>query len=210
MLNQKKQRIFTLQAAVDYQIDTDRRHFERTKVALFGRCLIAENLEIPCQATDISPGDVAVIAAHSPRINDHIIIYLDHVGRVEGKTQRMFDGGFAMSIDATPRKREKLTARIEWLKSHYSFGLEDAREHARIVPRDTNSVLKLSDHRSYPVEILDISLSGAAVAIDVKPAIGSPVSLAGMNGKVNRHFPEGIALEFSTPSTSSAMSRHFR
>ncbi|MEE9375165.1 MAG: PilZ domain-containing protein [Rhizobiaceae bacterium] len=180
--------------------DTDRRAYERLEVAIFGRALLENTLEIPCQATSISPGEVAVVAAHKPVIGEHVIMYLDHIGRLDGKVVNLFDSGFAMTISGTARKREKLSARIEWLKAHNEFGLEDHRRHERITPRNINSEIKLTDGRAYPIEIIDISLSGAAVKTEVKPAIGSQITLSGMQGQVVRHFAEGVAIEFSKPA----------
>ena len=37
---------------------------------------------------------------------------------------------------------------------------------------------------------------GAAVEIDVRPALGTPVRLGTMRGRVVRHFQEGVAIEF--------------
>ncbi len=179
------------------EFESNRRSYGRTPVALFGRCLLPNQLEIPCQATDISPGDVGIISAHTPLAGESIILYLDHVGRLEGQCARVFRGGFALTIDCTPRKREKLTARIEWLKAHKQFLAEDQRQHDRIEPENPNSQIRLSDGRSYPIKIIDISLSGAAIKCDVKPAIGSKVSLAGMEGSVVRHFIGGVGIQFA-------------
>ncbi|MGI9366699.1 MAG: PilZ domain-containing protein, partial [Rhizobiaceae bacterium] len=86
-------------------------------------------------------------------------------------------------------------------------GTLEKRQHGRIAPKNTNSELRLSDGRCYPIKIIDISLSGAAVAIDVKPAVGSQVWLAGMQGTVVRHFSEGVALQFAVVAAQSAVHR---
>lgn len=190
----------------------DRRAWERVPIAVFGRCMLASRLEIPCQAINISPGDLGVVAAHTPKINDQVIIYLDHIGRVEGSVIRIYDGGFAILIDATPRKREKLSSQIEWLKANGSFDVPEGhemRKHERIAPRNANSEVKLSDGRVYPTKIIDISLSGAALKLDVRPAIGTKLSLSGMAGKVVRHFDDGIAIEFATIQSKSNMKTSF-
>jgi hypothetical protein len=43
---------------------------------------------------------------------------------------------------------------------------------------------------------MDLSLSGAAVDVEIRPAIGTPVRLGNMRGRVVRHFMEGVAIEF--------------
>ena len=54
----------------------------------------------------------------------------------------------------------------------------------------------LDDGRRYPCRIMDLSLSGAAIDIDIRPAIGTAVRLGNMRGRVVRHFLEGVAIEF--------------
>ncbi|CLR02959.1 Uncharacterised protein [Mycobacterium tuberculosis] len=45
---------------------------------------------------------------------------------------------------------------------------------------------------------MDLSLSGAAIDIDIRPALGTAVRLGSMRGRVVRHFMEGVAIEFSS------------
>jgi len=190
------------------ETDTDRRSYERIPVALFGRCLLPNKLEIPCQAINISPGDAAVIAGHVPHIGETVIIYLDHVGRIEGPVVRLFEGGFAMQIAGTLRKREKIASTIEWLKNNDPMNPHDEREHERLEPKNSNSVLELEDGRTYPIKIMDISLSGAAVSLEVRPAIGTRVWLSGMKAVVVRHFDEGIAIEFTAVQSRAGLGHH--
>ncbi len=183
-------------ATAESAIGEDRRAHERVKVALFGRCLLPNGMELPCQITEISAGDMQMFTAHQPQEGERVIAYIDHIGRIEGDACRITEVGFAMEIEASPRKREKLLARIEWLKAHKHFGVEDARAHQRMEPSNKNSVMTLEDGRTYPVEIMDISISGAAFTSPVKPALESTVALAGMKGRVVRHFLDGLAIEF--------------
>lgn len=196
-------------AAQSQAPEQDRRRYERVPVAIFGRCMFENKLEIPCQAINISPGDMAAISAHSPEIGEKVIIYLDNIGRVEGEVTRLFEGGFALEFQCTQRKREKLKAEIDWLKENVRFGNNDLRRHERITPRQQISDLRLEDGRSYEIEIIDISLSGAAVRSTVRPALGTVVSLGGMRGTVIRHFDEGIAIEFATVQTMRKIDRKF-
>ncbi|MNL87211.1 hypothetical protein D3C87_2162610 [compost metagenome] len=52
---------------------------------------------------------------------------------------------------------------------------------------------------------MDLSLSGAAVDIDIRPPIGMPVRLGSMRGRVVRHFQEGVAIEFLTLQSREAL-----
>jgi hypothetical protein len=101
-----------------------------------------------------------------------------------------------MSINATERKREKLAAQLTWLANKHELGLPEDRRHDRLTPRETKTELTLEDGTRYTCRIMDLSLSGAAVDVEVRPALGTPIRLGNMRGRVVRHFSEGVALEF--------------
>ena len=191
-------------------VGEERRSFERTPVAIFGRCMFENKLEVPCQAINMSPGDIAVITATLPKVGEKMVIYLDNIGRLSGDVVRVFEGGFAMLIEGTPRKREKLASQIAWLRENVKFGNSDLRRHERIVPRQKISEIRMNDGRVYPIEIIDISLSGAAIKSEVRPALDTPISLGGMQGRVVRHFAEGIAIEFTAMQTAQQLDQRIR
>ena len=107
------------------------------------------------------------------------------------------DGTFAITVVATERKKDKLAAQLAWLANRQEHGLPEDRRHERIAPRNPVSVLHLMDGRQYECRIIDLSLSGAAIEIDVKPALGVQVMLGTMRGEIVRHFEEGVAIEFA-------------
>jgi hypothetical protein len=47
------------------------------------------------------------------------------------------------------------------------------------------------------VRIIDISLSGAGIATDNRPEVGSLVTLGKIPGRVVRHLEHGFAVEFT-------------
>ena len=50
---------------------------------------------------------------------------------------------------------------------------------------------------------------GAAVEIDVKPAIGVQVTLGTMRGQVVRHFEDGVAIEFAVIQRPETLDSEF-
>jgi hypothetical protein len=47
------------------------------------------------------------------------------------------------------------------------------------------------------VRIIDISLSGAGIGTEVRPEIGSHVTIGKIPGRVVRHLDTGFAIEFT-------------
>jgi hypothetical protein len=125
-----------------------------------------------------------------------VVAYLDHIGRVEGKITRIIDNGFAMTVGATPRKRDKLAAQLTWLANRDILNLPEDRRHDRIVPRNPIAVLTLEDGTKMTCRIIDLSLSGAAIAAENRPPLKSTVLLGRVQGRVVRNIEDGFALEF--------------
>lgn len=175
----------------------ERRSFQRVRVKIYGRYMLEDRSEHPCQVLDMSPGDLAIRSVNRGEPGERVIAYLDHIGRIEGVITRLTDDGFAMTVVASERKREKLAAQLTWIANKHELDLPEDRRHQRVAPRNPITVLQLEDGRQYRCRILDLSLSGAAVEIEVRPALGVQVSLGSMRGQVVRHFPDGIAVEFA-------------
>lgn len=186
-------------------LSEEKRKHQRVQIHLLGRFMLPDGQEFPCQAINMSPGGVALVTPVAGRTGERIIVYLDEIGRVEGKISRLFDGGFAVQINATDRKRDKLADQLTWLTNRDTLGMAEDRRHERLQPSSTYSQIKLPDGRTYNCRVIDMSISGAAVAIDVKPAIGSEVTLGLMRARVVRHFPEGIAVQFADVQDSRAL-----
>lgn len=170
--------------------------FQRVRVSLLGRYMLTDRREFPCQVLEMSPGDTVVIAPISGAAGERVIAYIDHLGRIEGDITDVIDGGFKMDIVATPRKRDKMAAQLTWLANKDLLNLPEDRRHERVVPDNRHSTVVLDDGRRYNCKIIDISLSGAAIELAVRPAMGTPVTLGRMRARVVRHFGDGVAVEF--------------
>lgn len=161
--------------------------------------MLASHQEYPCQTTDMSPGGMALVAPVQGAVGERVVVYLEHIGRVEGEISRLTAHGFALSIAATMRKRDKMASQLTWLANRTALGLPEDRRHERITPRNAVVDMRLESGRTFPVRLVDISMSGAAISIDDKLPIGTAVTLGRTPGKVVRHFQGGMAVEFLLP-----------
>ena len=177
----------------------EQRRFQRVRVNLLGRYMLADRREFPCQVIDMSPGGMALIAPVSGKAGERVVAYIDHLGRLEGTIVRVFPNGFAMSIVATARKREKLAAQLTWLANRQILNLPEDRRHGRFTPRNPMTRLVLPNGTNVACRVIDLSASGAAIAIapDIRPAVGSAVTIGKTAGRVVRHIEDGFAIEFT-------------
>ena len=181
------------------------REYNRVTIAVQGRFMRADHSEHDCIVDTMSPFDAVISSSDRPEVGERIVAYLDYIGRIEGKVSDAGIRSFTISINATDRKRDKLSAQLTWLANKHELGLPEDRRHERVAPSNPVAEIKLDDGRRYPCRIIDLSVSGAAVEIDVRPAFGTMVVLGNMRGRVVRHFQEGIAMEFMTIQPEDAI-----
>jgi PilZ domain len=175
----------------------ERRRFQRVRVNLLGRYMLADRREFPCQVVNMSPGGMALVTPVIGAAGDRIIAYVDHLGRLEGHIARLFENGFAMTISATARKRDKLAAQLTWLANRHILGLPEDRRHDRTTPRNPLAQLVLPSGVNLTCRILDVSQSGAGITSDQRPPIGTLVTLGKVQARVVRHLEDGFAVEFT-------------
>jgi hypothetical protein len=187
----------------------EKRRFQRVRVSLLGRYMLAASKrEYPCQVIDMSPGGVALIAPVCGQDGEQVIAYIDHIGRIEGRLVRRIDNGFAMTIEATLPKREKIASQLTWLANRHVLGLQEDRRHERVTPRDPRTQMTSPDGRVQRCTIIDMSLSGAAIALDTQLPIGTPVLLGRLRARIVRHIEQGVTVEFASLQDPELLESH--
>jgi len=179
----------------------DRRDYRRHAISLPGRYMLADRREFPCRTVDLSPETASLAVPVQGEVGERIIAYIERFGRIEGEITRLTDFGFAMSIVATPALRDKLAATLAWFSDRGEARISEERRFRRVVPKNPFSSLTFADGTFMPCRLLNVSLSGAAVATDAEPAIGTPVRLGSIDATVVRHFDGGFAVDFATLQT---------
>jgi hypothetical protein len=179
--------------------------YHSVKVQLYGRFMLADRTEHVCQIEEMSPGDVVIMTDVLANNGERVIAYIDHIGRVEGTVERLVNSGFLLSLVASDRKKNKIAAQLTWLANKHELDMPEDRRHQRIAPRNPITTLSMADGRQYPCRIIDLSISGAAVELRMRPALNSQVILGSMRGRVVRHFEEGVAIEFATVQSRDAI-----
>lgn len=173
------------------------RRFQRVRVDLLGRFMLSDRREFPCQAIDMSPGGAQIVAPVVGKLGERVVAYLDHIGRIEGMVVRVIPNGFSMTIEASARKRDKLADQLTWLTNRQILGLPEDRRHERIVPTNPFTTITMPSGEKQPVRVIDISLSGAAIAGADSVKVGDVVQISRTMARVVRMIDKGFAVEFS-------------
>lgn len=175
----------------------ERRRFHRVRVNLLGRYMLADRREFPCQVSEMSPGEMEVVAAVKGQVGERVICYVDHIGRVEGVTTRLTENGFSMTVATTTRKRDKIAAQLTWLANRHILNLPEDRRHERFEPRVPTARVLLPSGLEITCRVIDLSASGVALRTDQRPEIGASVSVGKIPGRVVRKLDDGFAVEFT-------------
>jgi hypothetical protein len=176
-------------------ISSDSEEGSRLSNILFGRFMLPDMSEHPCQVTDLTEDGAIFVTSSVPASGLALVAYLEDLGRVEAVSADPTIDGFRVVFSAEGARRERLLSRITWYKQK-QVGDSDHRRHPRYEPREKQSQITLPDGRVYSCEVLDISVSGAAIKTDVMPSIGTYVMLGKMKGRVVRYLETGVAVEF--------------
>lgn len=170
----------------------------KTEQVLFGRFMLPDQSEHACSVVGLSVLGAEMRSAHLPTFGMPLIAYLEHFGRIEGFAREATVNGFRFEFSLTGARRERFLSRQAWLSTKLAGTAQDERLYNRRQLTGARSRVVLADGRDYPCEIIDVSLTGAAVASTVLPALGSKVYLGKMLGSVVRYLDNGFALEFLT------------
>ena len=90
---------------------TERRRHRRVPLALLGRYMLPSHEEYPCQTVDVSPGGLLLTAPVKGAVGERVVLYFEHLGRLEGEIARHTGEGFAVALGATV-KRDVRQARV--------------------------------------------------------------------------------------------------
>ena len=166
--------------------------------------MLPDASEHPCQVVGLSAEGAVFLTSFAPPAGLPIVAYIDEIGRIEAVTGEPVEEGFAVSFQIGEPRRERIESRIRALQGE-PLEEEDIpqRRHLRHEGTAGATQITLPDGRVYPCEVLDVSISGAAVRIDVIPALNTSVLLGRMRGRVVRYLASGVGIEFAQPAEST-------
>lgn len=173
----------------------NKRRYPRYALSLPGRFMRSDKLDYECRLIDISVESAAMTTPIPLRVGEKLIVYLVHLGGLEGTVVRLFPGSFAMMISGTQRKRDKLALQIPRLATQGEIPEGEERQYPR-VSADEAALLVLPDGSTMVCPLHDVSLSGASIVTPVRPSLGAEVMVDKRRAVVVRHHERGIGVEF--------------
>ncbi|MCB2098080.1 MAG: PilZ domain-containing protein [Parvularculaceae bacterium] len=172
----------------------ERRRHRRVGLTLKARVLKADGNEEACLVVNISAGGALLKAVNPPQAGEKVVVYIDTVGRHEGLVIRSSKHHFAVDYRSRRAKSKRAADQITYAVNNPHMRLE-RRQNPRI-RTDEPTVMTLENGESFACEMLDISLTGASIAIDPKPELGVIVHIGRTLAKVVRRHEKGVGVVF--------------
>jgi PilZ domain-containing protein len=178
--------------------------------------MLPDTTEHPCQVRELTIDGAVFATELPPPAGLPIVAYIDSVGRIVGLSDERVEGGFKVKFTLAGPTRARLASRLESLTKHpeateHAAAVESAHQRAlRYEPENSSSHLGLSDGRVYACEVVDISLTGAAIKTNIMPTLGTYVMLGKMRGRIVRYTDQGIAIEFVKPLDRTSLAEQIR
>ncbi len=175
--------------------DADRRKYLRVDTPLKARFLNDAGEEQPCLVVNVSAGGALLKAKSPPAFGTHVVLYIDRLGRFEGRVIRSSNNIFAVNYEKRRRKSARTADSLTEVMNN-SKRAQDRRTGPRI-RHDSPAKIYFDDGRVESCAILDISLTGASIEISPRPHLGARLILGRMNAKVVRRHEKGVGVIFT-------------
>lgn len=157
--------------------------------------------EFSCTLTSLNSGGAMFLCEASVPAGEALVAYVEGLGRVEGIAGEAATGGFLVHFTLKGTRLARLEQNLLWLALKQRGLASENRRGTRFRPGSGSGTARvtLSDGEDHDCEVLDISLSGAAIRSTARPQLGSCVFLGRTQGRVIRHMADGFAIEFFAP-----------
>ena len=152
-------------------------------LSLSGRYMNPDHGEYECALESVELPDIKLKSDGECEEGTRVVVYLEELGRLEGDITDKTEDGFVLSVDLSKPRLVKINDKLAELQNREDKSDSNLRRHNRFEPTNQTSHLTLSDGRTYPCEVVDISMRGAAINVEVIPSIGTYVML----GKTQHH-----------------------
>jgi hypothetical protein len=174
----------------------DQRQYERVSAGLLGKLFVpAENVTIDRHVLNLSAGGASVKCNEPPSLQTFVVLYVDGFGRFEGTALRFTEGELGLKFDCKDAKRQRLVYALNAFVRDGSTTNTRLRSHPRMSAGSAFHFTRANGEQPL-YEVIDISLLGASLRTISRPVVGEQIEIGRTRGRVVRHHPDGIAIEF--------------
>ncbi|GAB6841658.1 hypothetical protein JCM2811A_06590 [Methylorubrum rhodinum] len=167
--------------------------------AVSGRCLLEDGSEYACIASDLGPCGAVIACAGLPRVGERVVCYLDGIGAVRGRVDRVQPSRFHIGLDVGEARLARIMARLAWQEARTG----EQRAAPRLVPVNDRTQVCLPGGRVVAARIADLSMVGVALQVEAPeealPPVGALIRVGLRYAVVARALEGGFAARFRLP-----------
>jgi len=179
----------------------DRRSNERPSVGVKGRIFFPDRqYDEDCIVVDLSPDGAGLRATFSAATGERLILYVDGLGRFEGKIIWRDRLRIGVQFKCSETKRARVADLIAAYLEFGSVSATAVRETSRVRGRAALHSFTRASGEKLACEIVDMALSGASLRTDERPDVGETILFGRTIALVVRHTACGIAVTFTGTS----------
>jgi hypothetical protein len=161
-----------------------------------------------CRTSRVSPYRMMVDVPVVGKVGDYLTSFFPDFGKLDGTISDTRPGCFLLELDVTYAMREKLANKLTWLEGKLNDPqIFDRRAHPRVIPARSRSTLTLADGAIHECNVIDMSVSGAAISNPLSLEIGTPLAIGACVGRIVRVFAGGFAIEFAEVQNQNDLER---
>ena len=148
---------------------------------------------------DVSREGINFRSAVEPAVDEQITCSIRYIGQVDARVVRADDRLFLVRLKASRPRAAEVARTLLALSREQERALLPARMHPRISPDRKDVLVTLEDGRVLPGRLINVSASGAALALDHTLSAGASITIGSTAAQVVRIFRDGIGAAFAFP-----------
>ncbi|GJE63647.1 hypothetical protein LNAOJCKE_0844 [Methylorubrum aminovorans] len=148
---------------------------------------------------DVSREGISFRSAAEPALDEQITCSIRYIGQVDARVVRTDDRLFLVRLKASRQRAAEVARTLLALSREQERTLQPARAHPRISPDRKDVLVTLEDGRVLPGRLINVSASGAALALDHTLSAGASITIGSTAAQVVRIFRDGIGAAFAFP-----------
>ncbi len=176
----------------------DRRSNERPNIGVKGTIFFPDRqYEEQCAVVDLSPDGAGLKATFSAASGERLILYVDGLGRFEGKIVWRDRLRIGVQFKCSETKRARVADLIAAYLEFGSVSATAVRQTSCLSGEAALHSFTRASGQNLACEIVDMALSGASLRTDERPDVGETIFFGRTPALVIRHTDCGIAISFT-------------
>lgn len=177
----------------------DRRASEAHTLFLPALCWGRGQPDFHAVTQDLSRNGITLRSAVAPAVNQLLSCSIRYIGIVEARVTRTEDNLFVVRLVVSPQRATEVAHTMMDLAREQGRPFDAPRIHPRISPTRKDVLVTLEDGSVLPGRLINVSASGAALALAQMLASGTPIVIGTTAARVVRTFRDGIGAAFTFP-----------